>query len=102
MHPWRARSPGRFTTVSPGGVELDMDFDLMSEMLNRVVLSLDSSTVRHVSPNIEEVTSGLLLDGRGDNANPYVQTLDSCRSWSPRNGQNFGPSYNSGTQTTRR
>ena len=38
--------PGRFTTSSPAAVELHVDLDLMSEMVNQVALSPDSSAER--------------------------------------------------------
>jgi hypothetical protein len=70
--------PGRFTTISPAAVELHVDLDLMSEMMNRVVLSPDSSAERHFLPAVEEVTGGLLLGDRGYYANPYLQALDAA------------------------
>ena len=42
--------PGRFTTVSPAAVELHADLDLLSETLNEVVLSPDSSAERQFLP----------------------------------------------------
>lgn len=70
--------PGRFTTISPAAVELHVDLDLMSEMMNRVVLSPDSSAERQFLPDVEEVAGGLLLGDRGYYANPYLQALDAA------------------------
>ncbi len=70
--------PGRFTTISPAAVELHVDLDLMSEMMNRVVLSPDSAAERQFLPDVEEVTGGLLLGDRGYYGNPYLQALDAA------------------------
>ncbi len=70
--------PGRFTTISPAAVELHVDLDLMSEMMNRVVLSPDSAGEREFLPDVEEVTGGLLLGDRGYYGNSYLQALDAA------------------------
>ncbi len=57
--------PGRFTTKSPAAVELHVDFDLLSETANRIVLSPDSSAERQFLPRAEDVAGGLLLADRG-------------------------------------
>ena len=70
--------PGRFTTISPAAVELHADFDLMSEMMNRVVLSPDSSAERQFLPPVDEVVGGLLLADRGYYGRAYLQALDEA------------------------
>jgi hypothetical protein len=70
--------PGRFTTISPAAVELHVDLDLMSEIMNRVVLSPDSAAERQFLPDVEEITGGLLLGDRGYYGNPYLQALDAA------------------------
>ena len=57
--------PGRFTSVSPAAVELHVDFDLLSETANRIVLSPDSAPERQFLPTAEAVAGGLLLGDRG-------------------------------------
>ncbi len=71
--------PGRFTTVSPAAVELHVDLDLMSEMMNRVVLSPDTAGEREFLPPAEQVTGGLLLGDRGYYAQPYLQAVDKAQ-----------------------
>ena len=70
--------PGRFTTVSPAAVELHVDLDLMSEMMNRVVLSPDSFAERQFLPKVEEVIGGLLLGDRGYYGQRYLKVLDAA------------------------
>ncbi len=70
--------PGRFTTVSPAAVELHVDLDLMSETLNQVVLSPDSSAERQFLPEVEEVRGGLLLGDRGYFSRAYLRSLDQA------------------------
>ena len=57
--------PGRFTTVSPAAVEVHVDFDLLSETANQIVLSPDSSAERQFIPEAAQVAGGLLLADRG-------------------------------------
>ncbi len=71
--------PGRFTTVSPAAVELHVDLDLMSEMMNRVVLSPDTAGEREFLPPAQEVTGGLLLGDRGYYAQAYLQAVDKAQ-----------------------
>ncbi len=68
--------PGRFTTISPAAVELHVDLDLMSEMMNRVELSADSVAERHCLPAPEDVTGGLLLADRGYFSKAYLQAVE--------------------------
>jgi len=68
--------PGRFTTISPAAVELHVDLDLMSEMVNQVVLSADSAAERQFLPAVEEVRGGLLLGDRGYFGKDYLHALD--------------------------
>ena len=70
--------PGRFTTISPAAVELHVDLDLMSEMVNRVVLSADSAAERQFLPEPHEVAGGLLLGDRGYYGMPYLSTVDQA------------------------
>lgn len=70
--------PGRFTSVSPAAVELHVDLDLMSEMMNRVVLTPDTVGEREFLPPPEEVTGGLLLGDRGYYARAYLQAVDAA------------------------
>ncbi len=68
--------PGRFRTVSPAAVELHVDLDLLSEMVNRVALSPDSAPERAFLPAPEEVNGGLLLGDRGYFGKDYLQAVD--------------------------
>jgi hypothetical protein len=70
--------PGRFTTISPAAVELHADLDLMSEVMNRVVLSPDSSAERQFLPDAQEVAGGLLLADRGYFSRDYLRDIDSA------------------------
>jgi hypothetical protein len=70
--------PGRFTTVSPAAVELHADLDLLSETVNGVVLSPDSSAERQFLPNVEDVVGGLLLADRGYFERPYFEALEAA------------------------
>ena len=84
--------PGRFTTVSPAAVELHADLDLLSETLNEVVLSPDSSAERQFLPAVEEVAGGLLLADRGYFARPYFEALDTAGGYFiVRAGQGINP-----------
>lgn len=68
--------PGRFTTISPAAVELHVDFDLMSEVANRVVLSADSAAEREFLPEPQAVAGGLLLGDRGYYGQAYLGSVD--------------------------
>lgn len=70
--------PGRFTTVSPAAVELHVDLDLMSEMMNRIVLTPDIAGEREFLPPPDEVAGGLLLGDRGYYARAYLQAVDAA------------------------
>lgn len=70
--------PGRFTTISPAAVELHVDFDLMSEMVNRVELSPDSAPERESLPAADELVGELLLADRGYFGMGYLHTVDSA------------------------
>jgi len=73
-----ATFPGRFTTVSPAAVELHVDMDLASEMMNRVVLSADKEGERQFLPPVEEVVDSLLLGDRGYFGIAYLTALDAA------------------------
>lgn len=68
--------PGRFTTKSPAAVELHVDFDLLSETANHIVLSPDSSAERQFLPRAEDVAGGLLLADRGYFSRSELEALD--------------------------
>jgi hypothetical protein len=70
--------PGRFTTISPAAVELHVDFDLMSEMVNRVELTPDSASERASLPAAQELAGDLLLADRGYFGAPYLQAVDTA------------------------
>ena len=70
--------PGRFTTVSPAAVELHVDFDLLSETANRIVLSPDSATERQFLPDPQEVSAGLLLGDRGYFCRARLEAFDKA------------------------
>ena len=70
--------PGRFTTISPAAVELQVDFDLMSEMVNRVDLTPDSASERQSLPAPEELLGDLLLADRGYFGTRYLQAVDAA------------------------
>lgn len=70
--------PGRFTTVSPAAVELHVDLDLLSETMNRVVLSADSEAERQFLPEPEELVGELLLGDRGYYSKAYQQRVDEA------------------------
>ncbi len=70
--------PGRFTTISPAAVELHVDFDLMSEMVNRVELTPDSASERASLPAAQGLTGDLLLADRGYFGAPYLQAVDTA------------------------
>jgi hypothetical protein len=67
--------PGRFTTISPAAVELHVDFDLLSEGVNRVTLSADSEGERQFLPEPEEVAGSLLLADRGYVSIDYLRKV---------------------------
>ena len=67
--------PGRFTTVSPAAVELHVDFDLMSEMVNRVELTCDSASERASLPAAQELNGELLLADRGYFGTRYLRDV---------------------------
>ena len=50
----------------------------MSQSLNRVVLSPDSSAERQFLPEVDELTNTLLLADRGYFARAYLEKLDSA------------------------
>ena len=68
--------PGRFTTVSPAAVELHVDLDLMSEVVNRVVLSADCEAERQFLPEAADLAGELLLGDRGYFGKDYLQSVD--------------------------
>ena len=68
--------PGRFTTVSPAAVELHVELDLMSEMVNRVELTPDSASERASLPAAQDLTGDLLLADRGYFGTQYLQAVD--------------------------
>ena len=70
--------PGRFTTVSPAAVELHVDLDLLSDTVNQVVLSPDSSAERQFLPDVQDLAGSLLLADRGYFARAYFQALDEA------------------------
>ena len=70
--------PGRFTTISPAAVELHVDFDLLSEMVNRVDLTPDSASERASLPSGSELAGDLLLADRGYFGAPYLQSVDTA------------------------
>ncbi len=70
--------PGRFTTVSPAAVELHVDLDLMSEMVNRVELTADTASERASLPQAQELIGDLLLADRGYFATRYLQAVDDA------------------------
>ena len=70
--------PGRFTTISPAAVELHVDFDLMSEMVNRVELTPDSAPERQSLPGAQDLVGELFLADRGYFDLPYLQALDTA------------------------
>ncbi len=70
--------PGRFTTISPAAVELHVDLDLMSETMNRVELSPDSSGERQFLPPPEELSGGLLLADRGYFGIDYLRSVEGA------------------------
>ena len=70
--------PGRFTTISPAAVELHVELDLLSEGVNRVVLSADSEGERQFLPEPEEVAGSLLLADRGYVSMDYLRKVDAA------------------------
>ena len=70
--------PGRFSTISPAAVELHVDFDLMSEMVNRVELSPDSSAEVQFLPPANELAGELLLADRGYFTTEYLKAVDTA------------------------
>ena len=70
--------PGRFTTVSPAAVELHVDFDLMSEMANRVELTPDSAPERASLPAPQELAGELFLADRGYFGLEYLRAVDEA------------------------
>ena len=64
----------------------------ISETLNEVVLSPDSSAERQFLPAVEEVAGGLLLADRGYFARPYFEALDTAGGYFiVRAGQGINP-----------
>ena len=61
-HSLAGEFPGRFTTISPAAVELHMDLELMSDAVNQVVLSPDSSTERQFLPDVQDLVGCWMLD----------------------------------------
>lgn len=70
--------PGRWRQQKPAAVELHVELDLLSEVMNRVVLSPDSSPEREFLPAPREVAGGLLLADRGYYGHAYLQALDKA------------------------
>lgn len=70
--------PGRFTTVSPAAVELHVDLELLSDTVNQVVMSPDSSAERQFLPEVEDLAGSLLLADRGYFARPYLRALEEA------------------------
>ena len=68
--------PGRFTNTNPAAVELHVDLNLMSEMINRVALSPDSAAERPFLPAPEQVSGGLIRGDRGYFSKDYLQAVD--------------------------
>ena len=84
--------PGRFTTISPAAVELHVDFDLMSEMVNRVELSPDSSAEAQYLPEPQEWGGELLLAARGDFTTEDLKAVDAAGgSFIVRGKENLNP-----------
>ena len=72
--------PGRWRKQKPAAVELHVELDLLSEVVNRVALSPDISPEREFLPPPHEVSGGLLLADRGYYDQSYFQALDEARS----------------------
>ena len=70
--------PGRFTTVSPAAVELHVELDLGSEMVNRVELTPDSASERASLPAATELGGDLLLADRGYFSTRYLRAVDEA------------------------
>ena len=70
--------PGRWSKQKPAAVELHVDMDLLSERVNRAVLSPDSAPEREHLPAPSEVSGGLLLADRGYYEQDYFRALDKA------------------------
>jgi len=68
--------PGRFTTTNPAAVELHVNLDLLSEVMNAVVLTPDTSAEAQFLPEVDALAGGLLLGDRGYFGKDYLHRLD--------------------------
>lgn len=84
--------PGRFTTVSPAAVELHVELELLSEMVNRVDLTADSASERASLPLAHELAGDLLLADRGYFGTRYLREVDEAGgSFIVRGADNINP-----------
>lgn len=84
--------PGRFTTVSPAAVELHVDFDLLHEGVQNVVLAPDVLPERPFLPPPKTLRNQLLLADRGYFAAAYFQALEAAgASFIMRGAANLKP-----------
>jgi len=68
--------PGRFTTISPAAVELHVNLDLASEVVEHVTLSADSAGEREFLPAVEDMRACLVLADRGYFSKKYFRALE--------------------------
>jgi hypothetical protein len=65
--------PGRFTTVSPAGVELHVTLDLLSEQPSCIVLTPDTDSEAQYLPGAETLENCLVMGDRGYFKKAYLR-----------------------------
>ncbi len=70
--------PGRWRQQKPAAVELHVELDVLSEVMNRVVLSPDATPERDFLPPPHELRGDLLLADRGYYAQSYLRAVNEA------------------------
>lgn len=68
--------PGRFTKVSPAGVELHVTLDLLSEQPSCIVLTPDTDSEAQYLPSAETLGNSLVMGDRGYFKKAYLRDVD--------------------------
>jgi hypothetical protein len=68
--------PGRFTKVSPAGVELHVTLDLLSEQPSCIVLTPDTESEAQYLPAAETLENCLIMGDRGYFKKKYLREVD--------------------------
>lgn len=68
--------PGRFTKVSPAGVELHVTLDLLSEQPSCIVLTPDTDSEAQYLPSAHTLENSLVMGDRGYFKKAYLRGVD--------------------------